>query len=74
MAVSSAVIRNIEVALRRNLAQSLFEHGRIKTTLPKAKEVQGFVEKLITAARKGVNATGEDVKGIKLNAVARSSR
>ena len=56
------------VALRRNLAQSLFEHGRIKTTLPKAKEVQGFVEKLITAARKGVNATGEDVKGIKLNA------
>jgi large subunit ribosomal protein L17 len=41
------------IAMRRNLAQSLFEHGRIKTTLPKAKEVQGFVEKLITLARKG---------------------
>lgn len=41
------------IALRRNMAQSLFEHGRIKTTLPKAKEVQGFVEKLITLARKG---------------------
>ncbi len=33
------------------MAQSLFEHGRIKTTLPKAKEVRGFVEKLITLAR-----------------------
>lgn len=55
-------------ALRRNLAQSLFEHGRIKTTLPKAKEVQGFIEKLITAARKGVTAQGEDAKTVKLNA------
>lgn len=56
------------VALRRNLAQSLFEHGRIKTTLPKAKEVQGFIEKLITAARLSVNATGENEKVVKLNA------
>jgi large subunit ribosomal protein L17 len=55
-------------ALRRNMAQSLFEHGRIKTTLPKAKEVQGFVEKLITAARRGVTATGETAKVVKLNA------
>lgn len=41
------------IALRRNMAQSLFEHGKIKTTLPKAKEVKAFVEKLITLARKG---------------------
>ena len=40
-------------ALRRNMAQSLFEHGRIKTTLPKALEVQPFVEKLITKAKGG---------------------
>src|SRR5881227_1761575 len=40
-------------ALRRNLAQSLFEHGKIRTTLPKAKEVKAFVEKLITLARRG---------------------
>ncbi|MFO0974347.1 MAG: 50S ribosomal protein L17 [Phycisphaerae bacterium] len=40
-------------AMRRNLAQSLFEHGQITTTLIKAKEVRGFVEKLITLARKG---------------------
>lgn len=38
-------------ALRRNMAQSLFEHGQIRTTYPKAKEVRAFVEKLITLAR-----------------------
>ena len=38
-------------ALRRNLAQSLFEHGKVRTTLPKAKEVRAFAEKLITLAR-----------------------
>src|SRR5437868_2594845 len=38
-------------ALRRNMVQSLFEHGKIRTTLPKAKEVRSFVERLITLAR-----------------------
>ena len=38
-------------ALRRNMIQSLFEHGSIRTTLPKAKEVRGMAEKLITLAR-----------------------
>jgi large subunit ribosomal protein L17 len=56
-------------ALRRNLAQSLFEHGRVKTTLPKAKEVQGFIEKLITAAKKGLLAPADEKgKVVKLNA------
>ncbi|MFK7959954.1 MAG: 50S ribosomal protein L17 [Phycisphaerales bacterium] len=40
-------------AMLRNLAAGLFEHGQIETTLPKAKAVQGFVEKIITTARKG---------------------
>ncbi len=39
-------------ALKRNLAMSLIEHKRIKTTLPKAKELQGFIERLITYAKK----------------------
>jgi large subunit ribosomal protein L17 len=39
--------------LLRNLATALLEHGRIETTLAKAKEVQPFVEKLITLARDG---------------------
>jgi large subunit ribosomal protein L17 len=38
-------------ALRRNMVQSLFEHGKIRTTLPRAKEVRAFAEKLITLAR-----------------------
>jgi large subunit ribosomal protein L17 len=41
--------------LLRNLATSLLEHGRITTTLAKAKEVQPFVEKLITMAQDGWN-------------------
>ena len=40
------------VSLKRNLAMSLIEHKRIKTTLPKAKELQSFVERLITYAKK----------------------
>lgn len=41
------------LALRRNLAASLFEHETISTTIEKAKEVRGFAEKLITLAKKG---------------------
>ena len=39
------------IAMRRNLVQSLFEHGKVRTTLPKAKEVRAMAEKLITLAR-----------------------
>ncbi len=39
-------------AMIRNLAAGLFEHGQIETTLPKAKTVQPFVEKIITIAKK----------------------
>src|SRR5919106_3677331 len=38
-------------AMRRNLVQSLFEHGKVRTTLPKAKEVKAMAERLITLAR-----------------------
>ncbi len=41
------------IAMRRNMASSLFEHGAIRTTEAKAKELRRFVEKLITIARKG---------------------
>ncbi len=40
-------------AMGRNLVASLFEHGQIRTTLPKAKAFRSFAEKLITLARKG---------------------
>lgn len=38
-------------ALYRNLSQSLVEHERITTTLPKAKAVRPVIEKLITRAK-----------------------
>jgi large subunit ribosomal protein L17 len=40
-------------ALFRALVTSLFEHERIETTLPKAKEVRGFAEKMITLGKQG---------------------
>ncbi len=40
-------------AMMRNMAASLFEHGQITTTVPKAKALQPFVEKIITKAKKG---------------------
>jgi len=41
--------------LLRNLATALLEHGKIRTTLAKAKEVQPYTEKLITLAKDGWN-------------------
>lgn len=40
-------------ALLANLATALFEHGRIKTTEPKARALRPYAEKLITHAKKG---------------------
>jgi large subunit ribosomal protein L17 len=40
-------------ALARSQATALLRHGRIKTTISKAKNLQPYVEKLITTARGG---------------------
>ena len=40
-------------ALLKGLATSLVEYGKIETTLPKAKELVRYIEKLITKAKKG---------------------
>ena len=41
------------LALFRGLMTSLVEHGRIKTTVIKAKETRSHIEKLITLGKKG---------------------
>lgn len=38
-------------ALFANLAKALIEHESIQTTLPKAKELRSYIEKLVTKAR-----------------------
>lgn len=41
------------IAMLRNMAASLIKHEQITTTLPKARELRPYVEKLITLAKKG---------------------
>jgi large subunit ribosomal protein L17 len=43
-------------ALLRNLASDLLKHEHMVTTVPKAKEVRPIVERLITVAKRGVQA------------------
>lgn len=45
-------------AMLRNLVSNLFEHGRIITTVPKAKEARRLAEQCITLAKKA--AASED--------------
>lgn len=42
------------LALLRNQAVALLRHERIETTVPKAKELRPFVERLITLAKRGL--------------------
>jgi len=38
-------------AMQQNLAAALFRHGRVRTTVQKAKDTRPFAEKLITLAK-----------------------
>lgn len=46
-------------ALQRNLAISLLEHGRIRTTRQKADFVRGYAERLISVAKRGIRKAQE---------------
>lgn len=47
-----------------NLAQSLFEHGRITTTATRAKRLRPYAERLVTFAKRGDLASRRKVLGI----------
>ena len=42
------------IAMLRNQAEALIQHEHIETTLPKAKELRPFVERIITIAKRGI--------------------
>jgi large subunit ribosomal protein L17 len=50
------------ISLLRNQATSLLRHERIETTVPKAKELRPFVERIITIAKRGLAAGDGNVK------------
>jgi len=56
------------IAMLRNQAQALIRHERIETTVPKAKELRPFVERLITIAKRSLadGQNGETVTARRL--------
>jgi large subunit ribosomal protein L17 len=54
---SLGVTREHRRAMLSNLAASLIEHGRIQTTLTKAKALRPFIEKIITKAKQAAAKT-----------------
>ena len=54
---SLGVTREHRAAMLSNMAASLIEHGRIQTTLTKAKALRPFIEKVITKAKKASAAS-----------------
>jgi large subunit ribosomal protein L17 len=54
------------IAMLRNQANDLLKHERIETTVPRAKELRPFVERLITLAKRGV--AGGEANGRSLHA------
>jgi large subunit ribosomal protein L17 len=53
---SLGVTKEHRAAMLSNMAASLIEHGRITTTLTKAKALRPFIEKVITKAKKAALA------------------
>jgi large subunit ribosomal protein L17 len=54
------------IAMLRNQAEALIRHEHIETTVPKAKELRPFVERIITIAKRGI--AGGDANGRALTA------
>jgi large subunit ribosomal protein L17 len=56
-------------AMLRNLVASLIEHGRVTTSVPKAKEARRFAERCITLAKKA-NAATDPAQKLHFNRLA----
>src|SRR5579863_399781 len=49
-------ITSHRIAMLRNQASALIDHGRVQTTVAKAKELRPFVERLISVAKRSLDA------------------
>jgi large subunit ribosomal protein L17 len=52
------------IAMLRNQAEALLRHERIETTVPKAKELRPFVERIITVAKRGLAGGGDNGRSL----------
>ena len=52
------------IALLCNQAQMLLRHERIQTTVPKAKSLRPFVERLITVAKRGITDGAQSERAV----------
>lgn len=52
------------IAMLRNQATALIRHERIETTVPKAKELRPFVERIITLAKRGLAAGDANARSL----------
>jgi large subunit ribosomal protein L17 len=52
------------IAMLRNQAVALFQHERIQTTMPRAKELRPFVERIITVAKRSLDAPEGSPRGV----------
>lgn len=52
------------IAMLRNQASALLLHERIETTVPKAKELRPFVERIITIAKRSLADASDPVRGV----------
>ncbi len=59
---SLGVTKEHRAAMLSNMSASLITHGRIQTTLTKAKALRPFIEKIITKAKKASAATDKKDK------------
>lgn len=52
------------IAMLRNQASALIEHERIQTTVPKAKELRPFVERIISIAKRSLDAPAGSARAV----------
>ena len=52
------------ISMLRNQAEALIKHERIETTIPKAKELRPFVERIISIAKRGLAAGDANGKAL----------